>query len=141
MWISSHISFFRVSICCIFSSLSSVCLLTKEHSSFRVCSRSNIAGADLTFDMKSFIGATLEHSLCEVREHLIQHERYGQDRTNRVSHHDLRNDNSKLRQQLVNLCSPLMILLYVFWMILKIYVVLDNRNTKNHHNRNTKLPL
>jgi hypothetical protein len=38
-----------------------------------ICSRSNIAGDDLTFGVKSFIGATPEHFLCEVREHLIQH--------------------------------------------------------------------
>jgi hypothetical protein len=45
-------------------------LLTKESSSLRICSRSNIAGDDLTFGVKSFIGATPEHFLCEVREHL-----------------------------------------------------------------------
>jgi hypothetical protein len=53
-----HISFFRVRISCIFFSLSSVSLLTKEPSSLRVCSRSNIAGADLKFGRKSFNGAT-----------------------------------------------------------------------------------
>jgi hypothetical protein len=46
--------------------LSSVILLTKEWSSLRVCSRSNIAGDDLTFEIKSAIGATPEHSLCAV---------------------------------------------------------------------------
>jgi hypothetical protein len=62
--------------CCIrCAPLSSVRLLTKEPSSLRVCSRSNIAGADLTFGIKSFIGAIPEHSLCEVRAHLIQHGR------------------------------------------------------------------
>jgi hypothetical protein len=38
--------------------LSSVVLLTKELSSLRVCSRSNIAGDDLTFEIKYVIGAT-----------------------------------------------------------------------------------
>jgi hypothetical protein len=58
--------------------------LTKEPSSLRVCSRSNIADDELTFGMKSFIGATPEHSLCEVREHLIQHGRLctGQNESN-----------------------------------------------------------
>jgi hypothetical protein len=46
-----------------FTFLSSVILLTKEWSSLRVCSRSNIAGDDLTFEIKSAIGATPEHSL------------------------------------------------------------------------------
>ena len=86
----------------------SVSLLLKEHSSVRVCSRSNIAGDDLTFGIKSFIGAIPEHSLCEVRTHLLQHGRYGQDRTNIIFRHDLRNDSSMFGQQLVVLCSPLM---------------------------------
>jgi archaellum component FlaC len=36
---------------------------------------SNIAVDDLTFEIKSVIGATPEHSLCAVRAHLIQHGR------------------------------------------------------------------
>jgi hypothetical protein len=38
--------------------LSSVNLLAKEPSSLRVCSRSSIAGDDLTFEIKFVIGAT-----------------------------------------------------------------------------------
>jgi hypothetical protein len=60
---------------CIFLSLSSVSLLTKERSSLRVCSRSKIAGDDLKFGTQSFNGATPVHVLCDVRTHLIQHGR------------------------------------------------------------------
>jgi hypothetical protein len=87
--------------------LSSVCLLTKEPSSLRVCSRSNIAGDDLTFEIKSVIGVTPAHSLCAVRTHLIQHGRYQQDSTCGVVHHELHNGASWLGQQLVILCIPL----------------------------------
>jgi hypothetical protein len=57
---------------------------------------------------------------------------------NRVFHYDLRNDSSGFGQQVVILCSPLMIWLNDLLMILKIDDVLDNRNTKNHHIRNTR---
>jgi hypothetical protein len=42
--------------------LSSVRLLTKDPSSLRVCSRSNIAGDDLTFEIASEFNQIKEHA-------------------------------------------------------------------------------
>jgi hypothetical protein len=46
---------------------------------------------------------------------------------------DLHNGASWLGQQLVILCSPLMTWLNELLKLWKIYDVLDNRNTTNHH--------
>jgi predicted transcriptional regulator len=51
---------------CIFLSLSSVSLLTKERSSLRVCSRSKIAGDDLKFGTVTLQLDDVKNSLTEI---------------------------------------------------------------------------
>jgi hypothetical protein len=62
---------------------------------------------------------------------------YVQDSTCGVVHRDLHNGASWLGQQLAILCSPLMTWVNDFLTFWKIYDVLDNRNTNNHHIRDT----
>jgi hypothetical protein len=73
----------------------------------------------------------------EICEEIHKKRKSLNDHLNRVFHRDLRNDSLRFGQQLVILCSPLMTWLNDLLMILKIYDALDNRNTKNHHIRNT----